>query len=109
MDILSQVTPHLDPDTVRSILDGVTLGAAHQAEVHDPTIIKGNHGLEQEVCVATDCMLVQMHVTDWVKAQREDPVLSAVLDWLEVQQRMDLRTLLAEHSSSEEGQQIWQN
>ena len=48
-------------------------------------------------------MLVKMHITDWAKAQRDDPVLSAVLDWLEAQKRMDLKTLLAEHASSEEG------
>ena len=48
-------------------------------------------------------MLVKMHITDWAKAQREDPVLSAVFDWLEVQKKMDLKTLLAEHASSEEG------
>ena len=34
-DVLSQVTTQLDPDTVRSILDGVVLGAAYQAKVHD--------------------------------------------------------------------------
>ena len=54
-------------------------------------------------------MSVQMHVPDWAKAQREDPVLIVVLDWLEVQERMDLRTLLAEHAFIEEGRLIWQN
>ena len=63
-DVLSQVTTHLDPDTVRLILNGVTLGAAHQVEFHNPTIIEGDHDLEQEVCVAAGCMLVQMHITD---------------------------------------------
>ena len=38
-DVLSQVTTHLDPDTVRLILSGVTLGAAHWEEIHDPTLI----------------------------------------------------------------------
>ena len=33
-DVLSQITTHLNPDTVRFILDGITLGAAHWAEVH---------------------------------------------------------------------------
>ena len=108
-DVLSWVTTCLNPDMVRLILDGVTLGAAHWVEVHNPAVIEGDHGLEQEVHVAVGCMLVQMHVTDWAEAQREDPVLSAVLDWLEVQKRIDLRTLLAEHASSEEGQLTWQN
>ena len=92
-DVLSWVTTCLYPDTVRSILDGVTVGAAHWAEVHDPTMIEGDHDLEQEVCFAAGCMLVQMHVNYWAEAQREDPMLSAVLDWLEAQKKTDLRTL----------------
>ena len=48
-DVLSGITTHLEPDMVRSILDGVTLGAAHWAEVHDSTVIEGDHDLEQEV------------------------------------------------------------
>ena len=103
VDVLSQVTTCLDPDTVRLILNGVSLVAVHRAEAHDRTIIKGDHGLEQEVCVTAGCTLVQIHVTDLAEAQREDPVLSVVLDWLEAQKKMDLRMLLAEHASSEEG------
>ena len=48
-------------------------------------------------------MLVQMHVTDWVAAQNEDPILSAVLDWLKAQKKTDLKALLAENTSSEGG------
>ena len=77
-DVLSQITNYLDPDAVRSILNGITLGAAHWAEIHDPTIVEGDCNLEQEVHVAAGCMLVQMHVTGWAEAQREDPILSAV-------------------------------
>ena len=102
-DVLSQITTHLDPDTVRSILDGIALGAVHWAEVHDPTIVEGDHDLEQDVCVTARCMLIQIYVTDWAEAQREDPVLSMVLDWLEAQKKADLKTLLGEHASSEEG------
>ena len=91
-DVLSWVTTHLDPDTVRSIFNGVTLGAAQWAEVHDPAVIEGDHDLEQEVCVAAGHMLVQMNITDWAEAQREDPMLSAVLDWLEAQKKTDLKT-----------------
>ena len=62
---------------VRSILDGVAIGAVHQAEVHNPTIVKGDLSLEKEVHVTTGCTLVQMHGMDWAEAQREDPMLSA--------------------------------
>ena len=88
---------------VRSILDGVALGTAHQAEVHDPNIVESDSHLEQEVCVTAGHALVQMHVTDWAEAQREDPVLSAVLDWLKAQKRTDLKALLEKHTSSKEG------
>ena len=42
-------------------------------------------------------------MADWAKTQRVDPVLNAVLDWLEAQKKTDLRTLIGEHASSEEG------
>ena len=89
----------LNLDTVKLILDGVTLGSAHWAKIHNPTIIEGDHHLEQEVHVAAGCTLVQMHVMDWAKAQREDLILSTVLDWLKVQKLTDLKVLLAEHTS----------
>ena len=50
-----------------------------------------------------------MHVTDWAAAQREDPELDAVLQWLEAKKKTDLRTLLGEYVSSEKGQIIWRN
>ena len=50
-----------------------------------------------------------MHVTNWAAAQKEDPELDAVLQWLESKKKTDLRTLLGEHASSEEGQMVWRN
>ena len=91
---------------VRSILDGVALGAAHWAKVHNPTIVKCDHSLEQEVHVTAGHTLVQMHVTDWAEAQREDPMLSAVLDWWKAEKKTDLKVLLTEHTLSREGQLI---
>ena len=41
-----------------------------------------------------------MHVTDWAS---EDPVLNAVLDWLEAKKKTDLKTVLGEHASCDEG------
>ena len=42
-------------------------------------------------------------------AQKEYPELDAVLHWLEAKKKADLRTLLEEHASSEEGQIVWRN
>ena len=50
-----------------------------------------------------------MHMTDWAKTQREDPVLDAVLNWLEAQKKTDLKTLLGDHAFSKEGQWVWRN
>ena len=94
---------------VRSILEGVALGAVHQAKVHNYTIVKHDHSLEQEGCVTAGCALVQLHIMDWAEAQREDPLLSAVLDWLKAWKKTDLKVLWAEYASSEEGQLILQN
>ena len=53
--------------------------------------------------------LVQMHVTDWTEAQKEDPTLGTVLNRLKAQKKTDLKALLAEHPSSEAGRLILQN
>ena len=59
--------------------------------------------MKKEVHVTTGWVLVQMHMTDWAEAEREDSVLGAVLDWLEAQKKTDLRTLIGQHTSSDEG------
>ena len=93
---------------VKLILDRVTLGTAHWAKVHDPAVVEGDYCLEQEVCVVVGHIFVQMHVTNWAEAQKEDLVLTAVLDWLKAQ-RMDLKAFLAEHTCSKEGKLIIRN
>ena len=70
---------------------------------------ENNQQLEQEVCVTTGQVLVEMHVTDWAVAQKEDPELDAVLQWLGSRKKANLRTLLGECLMSEEGQMVWRN
>ena len=94
---------------VKSILNGTALGSVHQAKVHDPAVVEGDCCLEQEVHVAEGQTLVQMHITDWSAVQKEDPMFSAVIGWLKAQKKTDLKALLAEHTSSEEGWLILQN
>ena len=66
-------------------------------------MVEGDHEIEKEVCVTAGQVLVEMHVTNWATAQREDPELDAVLHWLEAKKKIDLQTLLGEQASSEEG------
>ena len=50
-----------------------------------------------------------MYVTNWATAQKEDPELEVVLQWLESKKKTGLRTLLREQALSKEGQMIWRN
>ena len=85
------------------------MGASQRAERENPAIIKNDQQLEPEVQVATGQVLVEMHVTNWAAAQKEDPELNAVLQWLETKKKADLRTLLGECIMSKEGQMVWRN
>ena len=93
-DVLRQITTCLSLEAGQLVLDGVTLGATQRAEGCDPAMVEGDHNIEMEVCVAVGWILVEMHVTNWAAAQRQDPVLDVVLNWLEAQKKTDLRTLL---------------
>ena len=52
-DALSWVTTHLELETVQAVLDGATMGTSQRAERENPTIIKNDQQLEQEVQVTT--------------------------------------------------------
>ena len=47
VDVLSSITTCLDLDTVRLVLDGITLGAAQRAECQDPAVVEGDHDVEK--------------------------------------------------------------
>ena len=70
----------------------------------------GNHALSWSSW--PHCSWGWLPLGAWAKAQKEDLMLSTVLDWLKAQKRTDLKALLAENTSSKEGHQIlwnWQN
>ena len=63
-DKLSQITTHLGPEAIQSVLDGTTMGAAQRAEGEDPAISEGDQEKEKEAWVTAGQVLVEMHVTD---------------------------------------------
>ena len=71
-DALSQITTHLCPEAMQAILDGATLGASQWAEGENHAMIKGNQEKEKEVWVTAGWVLVEMHVTNWAIARKED-------------------------------------
>ena len=105
-DALSQITTCLGPEAMQSILDGVTLSTAHRAEGHDPSVVEGDHNVEKAVHVTAGQVQVEMHVTNWAAAPKEDLVLNAMLNWLGAQKKTNLRTLMGEHASSKEDQMV---
>ena len=108
-DALSQVTAHLEPEAVQAVLDGATVGTSQRVERENPAIIKSDQQLEEEVWVVTGRVLVEMHVTNWAVAQKEDPELDAVLQWLGSRKKADLRKLLGGCIMSKEGWMVWRN
>ena len=59
---------------------------AHRAEGHDPSVVEGDHDIEKEIHFTTGQVQVEMYMTNWAAAQKEDPVLNAVLNWLGINQ-----------------------
>ena len=47
--MLSQITTHLGPEAMQSVLDGATLGAVQSAEGENPTMVEGDQEKEKEV------------------------------------------------------------
>ena len=48
-NILSRITEHLEDDDVKCLLDGITIGAANQAELHNPLLQQAE--IEDNICV----------------------------------------------------------
>ena len=108
-DALSWVTTRLEPEAVLAVMDWATVGTSQRVERENPAIIKSDQQMTQEVWVTMGQILVEMHVTDWAAAQKEDPELNEVWQWLESKKKADLRTLLGECRASEEGCMVWRN
>ena len=49
---------------------------------------------------------VNLHVTDWVAVQQEDPILKIVMEWISSDKVQDLKHLLGDHTITEEGMAI---
>ena len=61
-DILSRMTECLEDDDVKCLLDGVTIGAANQAELHNPLI------QQAETEHMSECDMTNQHWTQRVKS-----------------------------------------
>ena len=48
-DALSQITTHLGPEAVQSVLDGAIFGATQRAEGEDSAVVEGDQEKEKKV------------------------------------------------------------
>ena len=84
-EALSQVTSKLDVETIKSILDGVTMGTTERADAHDPLVAKADeeiHKPVQETAILAQAACLVLHVTYWVTAQQEDPIPKTMIEWI---------------------------
>ena len=71
MDALSHVTSKLDAETVKSILDSVTMGMTGRVDDYDMAVAEAEEEIHKQVwetavlARATHAH-VNLHVTDWV-------------------------------------------
>ena len=74
-DALSQVASNVNAEAVKSILDRVTIGSAN---IHDLTVTEADERIHQQVEETavqgyTTHMHVNLHVMDWVAANKKIP------------------------------------
>ena len=110
-DALSHIASKLDTEVVRSILARVTVGAVERADAYDMAVAEANERIHKQVeetaVQARDAQMhVNLHVTDWVPAQEEDSILKIVMEWISTHKVQDLKHLLGDHTTTEEGMAI---
>ena len=107
-DALSCVTLKLDAVTVKSILDGVTVGMTKRADAHHLAVAAADkeiHIQVQETAMLARAakVCVDLYVTNWVTAQLEDPILKTVIKWISNCKVQDLKHLLGKTQTLKKG------
>ena len=98
-DCLSQVTERLGKDSVKELMQQAKAGGeAGHAKANDPRMVQEDERLDNEVILQAKSMIARKvvfrNVADkhWIRAQKDDPVLCHVQDWL-TQPKGDKQTL----------------
>ena len=110
-DTLSQVTLKMDAETVKSILDRITLGSMGRADVHDSVVAEAEEEIHKQVWetavqARNTHVHVSLHVTDWVATQQEDLILKTTFEWISNWKVQDLKHLLGDNANTEERKAI---
>ena len=68
-------------------------------EIHKPV-------QETAILARATNICVNLHVTDWVTPQQEDPILKTAIEWISNQKVQDLKHLLGDDANTEERKTI---
>ena len=98
-DTLSHVMSKLNAETVRSILDGVTIETTGRPDAHEPVVAEADEGIHQQVKETsvqawTAHAHVNLQLRNWIAVQQEDPILKIVMEWISSHKIQDLKHLL---------------
>ena len=87
------------------------MGTIGRAEAHHPVVGEANEKIHKQVGetavqVRATHKSANLHVMDWVAAQQEDPILKIVMEWISIHKLQDMKHLLGDHTTTEEGMAI---
>ena len=104
---LSQVTSKLDVETVKSILDRVTVGSTGRADAHNPVVAETDDKKHKQVKEATiqasaTHTHVNLHMTGW-PLNGKIQYLRHRLIGSPIRKLQNLKHLLADDTNNEEG------
>ena len=111
VDVLRYVASKLNAEAVKSILNGVTIGATGRADAHDLMVVEADermHKQVEETAVQRWAIhtCVNLHIMDWVAVQQEDPIFKNVMEWISSCKVQDLKHVLWDHAVTDEGMAI---
>ena len=90
----------LDTETVKSILDRITVGTIGRVDAHDPVVVEADEIHKQvwetAVQARASIVCVNLHVTDRVAVEQEDPILRTMIKWISNWKVQDLNHLLGD-------------
>ena len=92
-------------------MDGVTMGTTKRADAHDLVMAKADeevHKLVQKTVILAQATCIDLHMTDWLTTQQEDPILKTMTEWISGQKVQVLKHLLGDDPNTEEGKTILQ-
>ena len=98
---------------MKFILDRISMGTIGNEDAHDPVVAETDEEVHKQVwgtavqARATHAC-VNLHLTNWVAAQQEDPILKTMIEWISNQKVQDLKHLLGDNMNTEEEKAILQ-